>query len=94
MDKPPTFLAGETREQFIEDLKEAVMTDINQIEAQHKDAERARARLMAKLDVVVLPVAVLLIIVLQLCQMGSLAEGCALVPNAGLMIVRLCRKTV
>lgn len=102
-DTPPPAIAAaipmNDREQFLTDLREAmhevVATDIHEIDADHArqaaEREAALRRMSVKLDLCVLPLAIAVFVILQFMDAIIFAEAAALLPNFGLLIVRMIR---
>ena len=82
-------------EQFFDQLRnvvhEVVRTDITEVEAAHLAAEQHKRKLSIKLDLCVLPLAIAAFVALQMMDLIIFAEAAGLVPNFGILVIRMIR---
>lgn len=89
---PADFLA-----QLREEVREVVLTDIHQVDAEHAAArieeEKAKVKTLVKADAIAIPFAIALFVIFQFMDRVVLAEVAALVPNGIMLLIRLAKKT-
>ncbi len=86
------FAPGETREAFLEDLREAVMEDIRLVEDERHSTEHRKERVLLVIDIVVLPLAVGFMIFVQLYGLPTFLAPATFIPNCAYMIARASGK--
>jgi hypothetical protein len=79
------------RAELLAEIKQAVMADIREVNAERQAEERVRGKVLARCELCMLPLAVFVIVYLQIVDRAILAEAAALIPNLGLVVLRISR---
>jgi hypothetical protein len=86
----------EPRAELLTDLQAAVLEDVTlalaQVEAARHTAESQAERILMVVDIIVLPFAIGIMFLVQLCHMPEVVAPATFVPNMGYLLVRVCKR--